>query len=153
MKKQSAILVPERKVRIYDTKVAQGIDKVLALNNPKYNNINTIIVEATKFGLPKILEDIEPQSMLSDKLERESDRIISHSNRLYDKLSATLNKILVSAVFTQEIVTCILNQVEQLLALQGITMTEEMRDNFINNLPEPLNSHYSDFLNKLDLAD
>lgn len=152
-KKQSAIEVPERKIRIYDLKVAQGIDDVLALHNPRYKNINTIIVEAIKYGLPKILEDIEPQSMLSDKLTQESDRIISHTNRLYDKLDKTLNKILVSAVFSQEMVTCILNEVEKLLAMQDINMTEEMREYFINNLPEPLNSQYQNFLNKLHLSE
>lgn len=152
-KKQSATAVPERKIRIYDVKVAQGIDQVLALHNPRYNNVNTIVVEAVKFGLPKILEDIEPQSMLSDKLKSESDRIISHTNRISEKLEKMLNKILISAVFTQEVITCVLNQLEQILALNGIKMTEEMRLNFINSLPAPLNEHYAEFLNKVSLED
>ncbi len=152
-KKQSATAVPERKVRIYDMKVAQGIDDVLARHNPRYGNVNTIIVEAVKFGLPKILEDIEPQSMLSDKLKSEADRIISHSNRVYDKLEKMLNKILISAVFSQEMITCVLNQIEQILAINGIKMTEEMRLNFINNLPAPLNDHYAEYLNKVSMED
>lgn len=139
----------EKKIRIYDLKVAQDIEKILDLGNPRYKNYNTVIVEAIKFGLPKILEDIEPQSFLSDTIKKESDRIISHSNRLYEKTLKQLNKILVSVVLSQEMVTCILNEVETILNQNNIQMTEEMRMNFINHLPSPIDSQFNDLLDKL----
>lgn len=153
MAKKSTHFVPEKKIRIYDLKVAQGIEDVLQLGNPRYKNYNTIVVEAIKFGLPKILEDIEPQSFLSDVIKSESDRIIAHQNRVFDKIEKHFNKLIVSAVITQEIVTCILNQVEQLLLQNNLTMTEEMRSNFINNLPAPLNEQYTELLSKLGIKD
>lgn len=149
MPKTAKEFATEKKIRIYDLKVAQDIEKVLALGNPRYKSYNTVIVEAIKFGLPKIFEDIEPQSFLSDTVKKESDRVIAHTNRIYDKLTKQFNKLLVSVVLSQEMITCILNEVETLLSQNDITMTEEMRMNFINNLPSPLDMQYNELLDKL----
>ena len=119
------------------------------MGDPRYKSFNTVIIEALKYGLPKLLGNQSPTT--DDIVRKESDRIISHTNRIYEKMSAQLNKILVSVVLSQEIVTCIVNEVEQILSLNNIELTEEMREQFINNLPEPLSEQYQNLLVKLGL--
>lgn len=148
--RKSAVEVPEKRIRIYDLKVAQWIDEVMALDDPRFKSFNTVVNEGLKHGLPKILEGYDPLSV-SDIVKKENDRVISHANRLFEKMQEQINRILVSVVLSQELITCVLNEVEQVLAQNNIEMTEEMRQQFINNLPEPLNEQYQEFLKKLGL--
>lgn len=148
--RKTAIEVPEKKIRIYDLKVAQWIDEIMALKDPRFKTFNNVVVEGLKHGLPKILEGYDPSSV-SDIVKKENDRLISHTNRLYEKLQSQINRVLVSTVLSQELITCVLNEVEQILAQNNIAMTEEMRQQFINHLPEPLDEQYQDFLAKLGL--
>lgn len=148
-KKKNANFSVEKKIRIYDLKVAQDIERISELNHPRYkHNCNAIIVEALKFGLPKILEEVEPQTTIADLVKKESDRIIQHNNKLYEKLSANIMKVLVTTVFTQEISTVILNEVESLLFTENIKVSDEQRLAFMQNIPTVLNDELTSLLEK-----
>lgn len=153
MAKKETSFSMEKKVRIYDLKVAQDMKRVLDLNHPRYNSYNSIMVEAMKFGLPKILEEVEPATTIDDIITRESNRLILHSNRLFEKLSLSLNKILISAVFTQELSSVILNELELILVHNNIEMTESMRSELMQKLPEPLDQELNNLLSKIQKND
>ncbi len=138
----------QKHVRIYDLKVAQNIERILEFSHPRYKDYNSIIVEGLKFGLPKILEEVDPETTISDIVKKESDRIIQHSNKLYAKLSADIMKVLVTTVFTQEITTVILNEVETLLKNTGFDVSEEQRRAFMENIPNVLNEELTSLLEK-----
>ena len=148
-KKKNANFSVEKKIRIYDLKVAQDIERILSLNHPRYtNNCNAVIVEALKFGLPKILEEVEPETTIAEIVKRESDRIIQHNNKLYEKLSANIMKVLVTTVFTQELATVVLNEVETLLNNASIQVSDEQRLAFMENIPAVLNEELTSLLEK-----
>lgn len=147
MKKDS--FCTDRKIRIYDKKVADQILEIYDMKNPRYTNYNSIMVEAMKFGLPIILEEVAPQNSIAKTVSREGDRIIKHMNRLYAKQMKETKKILISSILTQEMMTLLVNEVEQVLEKNEIRITDKIREKLKEDLPEPFKSELESLIEKM----
>ena len=85
----------DRKIRIYNKDVADKIQEVYNSHNPRYNTYNAIMVEAIKYGLPYLMDDVAPQKNIAQSIQQETDRVIKHINRKTEELQKQIKKILI----------------------------------------------------------
>lgn len=139
----------DRKIRIYNKDVAEKIQEIYDAHNPRYNNYNAIMVEAIKFGLPYLLDEVAPQKNISQSVRSEADRIIKHLNRQHEAMTKQLQKILISSILTQEMITLLLHETEQILEQHSIKITPAIREQLKHELPEPFHAELQNLIKKL----
>lgn len=149
-KKSNFQFYTDRKIRIYSKDVADKIQEVYNSHNPRYSTYNAIMVEAIKYGLPYLLDEVAPQKNIAKSVQQETDRVIKHINRKTDELHKQIKKILISSILTQEMTTLLLHEIEQVLEQHSIKITPAIREQLKQNLPEPFNSELQNLINKLN---